>query len=230
MKFPNNDFLIFNDSCYSGSMIDLIDSYNRIYDLKVSSEITEKINPQVLFSFMNLFKSVIKNKDITNSFHKVTELITFYQNIKEIDIDDVKNKVCLNENEVNLCETIGLKKEDINNFYLIFNSYESIEKSDSLLERYNKSREIFNENNMNIIQKLVNDDLNEFIHTLECLYPCRKTIDFVLPPHKNIEIISSTDSKSICFSFTSIRINEMTKVNPGSPAMSSFIKEVFMIK
>lgn len=66
MNFPNNQFLIFNDSCFSGSMISLVESYEQLYNLKTKNKIKENLYPQVLFSFLNLFQFLISEKKIKN--------------------------------------------------------------------------------------------------------------------------------------------------------------------
>ena len=65
--------------------------------------------------------------------------------------------------------------------------------------------------------------MQEFIHVIDILDVNREDINF-----QNVEIITSTDDKNKCFSYASIRTNGVTKVYPGSPAMSSFNKELFM--
>lgn len=90
------------------------------------------------------------------------------------------------------------------------------------MTKYNKTKETFNEFNLNIFSNMIDDDIKSFIDTLKILYKDRKIIDFDLQPRPNIEIITSTDTKNVCFSYANLR-----KVNSISPAMSSFIKEVF---
>lgn len=63
---------------------------------------------------------------------------------------------------------------------------------------------------------VINNDIQHFIDTLTILYEYRQIIDFNLLPHHNIEII------------TCIRTNETTKMISDSPAMSAFIKEIFL--
>lgn len=82
MKLPCNDFLIFNDSCNSGSMIDLIKSYNKIYESEIFNHIPKNIGGQVLFSSMNLFNSLLsKKRDSTkdNIIGEAKKLIDFYE-------------------------------------------------------------------------------------------------------------------------------------------------------
>lgn len=91
-KFPCNDFLIFNDSCNRGSIIDLIKSYNKIYESKIFNHIPKNIGVRVLFSSMNLFKSLLsKKKDSTK------KLIDFYEKTEIVNDVSITNILNLNE-------------------------------------------------------------------------------------------------------------------------------------
>ena len=76
LKYPNNEFLIFNDSYNSLSMIDLIKFYNQIHESKIFQYMPKDIGGQVLFSFLNLFNSISESK---NPLKEARELIEFYQ-------------------------------------------------------------------------------------------------------------------------------------------------------
>lgn len=236
LKYPEKSFLVFNDSCFSGSLINLIEAYNKIYELKVQNKITDELCLQCLFSFANLFKSILKKEGINNPMNKVINLVTFYQK-NEITNQTVFKELfeLLNSSDktIEKISKFGFQDfEEVIDFQMIYNSFETKENfsddEESHFIRYKKSREVFTTSNLEMITALINDDLQEFIHVIDILDVNREDINFQLPPNQNVEIITSTDDKNKCFSFASIRTNGVTKVYPGSPAMSSFIKELFM--
>lgn len=242
MMYPANQFLIFNDSCYSGSMINLVESYNQFYKFKINNEIQTNVNAQVIFSFYKLFTFVLKGKSADNLYNIIIQMIDCYQHIKipscsiqkvlnleiqsNFDPDLSVNEVCDFANEINI---FGFKiVQDILNFQIIFNSAKSILQGENDDATFKKSLAIFTKFNLDLIVKLYGKNFNLFMKTLETLYLIKDHIDFELDPHQNVEIITSTDEKHVCVSFSSIKVNKVTKIYPGSPAMSSFIKEMFL--
>lgn len=117
--------------------------------------------------------------------------------------------------------------DDIIKFQMILDSIELTEKEVNKF-KYIMSKNIFTKSNLNTIKNLAQENVESFIEILKVLYVNKEFIDFELKPHQNIEIITSTDDKKMSFSFASIRTNKVTKVYPGSPAMSSFINEMFL--
>ena len=240
MKFQDNNFIIFNDSCFSGSFIDLIQSYDFIFTQKIKNNIDE-IDPCVLFSFLNLFNHVLKEVDMIKPIETVTQLINFFHSIT-IDSDNLLNMILSinisdsidpNESVEKICHDeqimqCGFKNViDVKNFKIIVNCCE-IKKENNKDDLFNCYKNLLNKPNLEMFLKLSNDDLNQFIQKLKTLYIARNMVHFKLKPNKNIEILTSTDNEHKCLSFASIRTNDVTKVYPGSPAMSAFIKEIFM--
>lgn len=242
MMYPANQFLIFNDSCYSGSMINLVESYNQFYKFKINSEIQTNINAQVIFSFYKLFTFVLKGKSADNLYNTISQMIDCYQHIKiplcsikkvlnleiqsNINPDLSVNEVCDFANEINIFGFTIV--QDILNFQIIFNSAKSILQEEEEEATFKKSFAIFTKFNLDMIVKSYGKNFKLFMKTLETLYLSKDHIDFESAPHQNVEIITSTDEKHVCVSFASIRVNKVTKIYPGSPAMSSFIKEMFL--
>lgn len=104
-----------------------------------------------------------------------------------------------------------------------------MEKDDnSEFTKYIKSLETFTAPNLELIIDLINDNLQEFINVIDILDASKENINFRLPPSQNVEVITSTDDISQCFSYTSIRTNSVTKIYPGSPFMSEIIKGLFL--
>lgn len=250
MKYPENQILILNDSCYSGSLINIVKGYNELYKLKTANGITSKIDPHLLFSFLKLIKYALKNSDIKQLFQRLHELIIFYQNINFSD-DSILNKlinleipsyfkadlsvdkVCDFANELNQNKFSTV--QNIIDFQNIFQSTKMNENEDNKAI-YAMSKKTFTKANLDLIIKFSNGnrsklnikDIQLFIESLEGLYISHEYVDFELPPHPNIEIITSTDENSKCLSFPSITVNKVIRVYPGSPVMSSFIKELFL--
>ena len=244
MQYPKNKFLILNDSCFSGSMIELIKGYNSIYKSKIENEIKEELDLQVLFSFLKLIHYALSKTKIDEIFNKLGKLIDFYQGINFSDEKMLEKVLCINnlsDKDLELpvdkrvtsfsaeLNELGFSKiGDIIDFQNIFGSVYSVQSDCDDKIKYERSKNIFVKSNLDFIEKLSNKNIELFIEALEGLYNSDEVIDFEFNPHPNIEIITSTDHNHRCLSFASIRVNKVTKVYPGSPAMSSFIKEIFL--
>lgn len=209
MNFPSNQFLIFNDSCFSGSMISLVKSYEQLYNLKAENKVKKDLCPQVLFSFLNLFQFLISKKNIKISdelINYTTELIDFYQTININDENMIEKVINLkiqpdNSKIPNEIKKIGFTNDDdITKFQMILDSIEFIESEDNKL-KYINSKNIFTKSNLETIEKLAKKNVQSFIEILKVLYVNREFIDFELKPHQNIEIITSTDDKKLSFFF-----------------------------
>ena len=234
MKFNNTSFLIFNDSCYSGSFIDFVESYNDMVSLITSNNLLG-IKAQLLFAFKNIFEYAIEKVGFNNSQKKVLELIDFYQSIKideEQALDLIKSNSFLNEVKIDTTQLyklieIGFKNnEQINIFKTMINFYGDVTTDEKDEFKYYKN--IFNITNFNIFINLSKGNIPEFIKKLNVFYVIKDSINFDLQPNKHVEIITSTDNLHKSLSFPSIRVNNSIKISPGGPAMGSFIKALFI--
>lgn len=237
MNFPETKFFIFNDSCYSGSFIEFVEAYEKIYNLKIENEKIE-INLQVLFAFKFIFEYINEKIKSDNPIDDAIKFIDFYQKVQIKDeklftkikdtyiLDGVTFDTIQEIFTVNL-EDIGIKTiTDMKVFQMMIQSYEETTKKDKDSSKYYK--DIFTKVNLDIFIKLSNNNIQEFIKALNALYIAKDEIDFNLKPTTNIEIITSTDGQHKCSSFPSIKISDALKINPGSPTMGSFIKELFL--
>lgn len=120
--------------------------------------------------------------------------------------------------------------DEINDIKLVYDSFESNEDNhNEEINKYIKSRKIFTMPNLELMISLIDSNLQEFISVVDdIIHENKENISFQIPPNQNIEIITSTDHQNKSFSFSSIRTNGGTKVYPGSPAMGSFIKKIFL--
>lgn len=227
LKYPSKCFFIFNDSSFSGSLIKLIELYKKIYEMKIEDEICLKL----IFSFINLFKSILEKEEINYPIKEAKRLVRFYQNCNLSDQNKFTIFLDLINSRSKSIEEIGLQNNDeLNDLKLVYDSFESNEDNhNEEINKYIKSREIFTMPNLELMITLIDGNLQEFISVVDdIIHENKENISFQIPPNQNIEIITSTDHQNKSFSFSSIRTNGITKVYPGSPAMGSFIKEIFM--
>ena len=238
MKFNNTSFLIFNDSCHSGSLINFVKSYNDMHSLITSNDLLG-IKAQLLFAFKNIFEYAIEKVGLTNSENKVLELIDFYQSIKideEEALDLIKSNSFLDDVEIKTTQLIFGKHKltemgfennsQINIFKTMIDFYGDVTTDERDTFKYYKN--IFNRANFDIFNNLSKGNIQEFIKKLNVFYVIKDKINFDLQPNNHVEIITSTDNLHKSLSFPSIRVNNSIKISPGGPAMGSFIKALFV--
>lgn len=253
LKIKHSALYILNDSCYSGSMIDILENYFKISevlkrsknnistaDLHFISFISNQLQPDntikdlnYIFSFIEKCCHYEKKEEflyeiISNLYESLEKLnINSNEKLKDIIIP-TETSVEHFKNNISILSKVGIKTfKDLQDFYQFIYYFQSLYgKSNfkSILIKINPIIRITQN-----IQKSIRCDNKKLYQIIkELISQDQFFTNTLYDRHQNHYIITSSHKDGLAPTFGTRRINSDTKIIPGSPAMSAFIIEALM--
>ncbi|KAK8878407.1 hypothetical protein M9Y10_005179 [Tritrichomonas musculus] len=232
LNIPHSSLCIYNESCKSKSMIIKIKNYFTISEIIRS--FTPKITQDELF-YLALVAKEINPKGNFTQLDTIQSLDRkYYKYVSKRHLDNTFSYLCLfAEGEIQL-EQLYQKFPSIfseNDIDSLANIIKNFIFKFRIPDNYEVIHLVF-EKGTRVIQKILktfnfnNEQFFDFIYHLR--ENKQNFADIQYKMHPNHSIVTSSHEKGPLPTYGTLRVNENTKIIPGSPAMASYIIEVLM--